>query len=251
MSTKIIQPKPKVILLDIEGTTTAITFVTEILFPYARSNLRSFLSNNYNDIEVAKRIKEIKATSNTNIHMSKETEIDFVCDIIYKWMDKNAKIKPLKYLQGLIWKKGYANGKLKGHIYKDAYECIVNKWTKDNVKIYIYSSGSVGAQKLLFGYSQYGNLNPYISGNFDLTNIGDKKKTDSYTKIHGKIQTDLNKTIDISSILFLSDNPLELIASKQAGMTVIQSIRKDVTVDDRFHKIYNFHQLVWSPLSKL
>ena len=238
--------KPSVILLDIEGTTTSISFVTKVLFPYARHNIRSFLTDNYDDLDIKEKMKEIKEYEHKhNDHLSKKEDIDIVCDIIYKWMDKNLKITPMKYLQGLIWIKGYKSQKLKGHLYFDAFQCI-NKWKKsDQIPIYIYSSGSVKAQRLLFGYSKYGDLNPLISGNFD-TKIGDKKEVNSYHKIHKKISSKLNHKLNIKSILFISDNPLELIAAKKAGMTVIQSVRDDVTPDAKFTQIFNFHDIKWN-----
>ena len=240
--------EPKVILLDIEGTTTAISFVTKVLFPYARENVKSFLTENYDDPDIKQKMNEIMHHKNvtTGNDLSKQEDIAIVCDIIYKWMDKNLKITAMKYLQGLIWVKGYKSGKLKGHLYLDAFECI-NQWTKyDKIPIYIYSSGSVKAQKLLFGYSKYGDLNPLISGNFD-TKIGDKKAANSYVKIHEQI----DKNIDIKSILFISDNPLELIAANEAGMTVLQSVREDVTPDSRFPQITSFHDIKFNTKSKL
>ena len=207
----------------------------------------------YEDPEVAACIAQIKSMQPEHASSkSKEADVDSVCRTIFAWMDRNAKITPLKQLQGWIWRQGYEDGSLRGHLYHDAYACI-KAWTQQQrLPVYIYSSGSVQAQRLLFGHSEFGDVTPMISGHFDTT-IGDKKQADSYRKIGRQIEADLSGPVKPEHILFLSDNPLELSASRCAGMQVVQTIREGVVPDARFAQIDSFHKLTISavPLSKL
>src|SRR5205823_401284 len=116
----------------------------------------------------------------------------------------------LKSIQGKIWDKGFANGELKGEVFPDVPSAL-RRWTEEGKKVYIFSSGSVLAQKLVFGHTQYGDLTKYLSGFFD-TKTGPKREPQSYNTIAKKIG------IAPNDILFLSDVPEELIAAQQAGM---------------------------------
>jgi enolase-phosphatase E1 len=193
----------KAIVTDIEGTTTSVSFVYDVLFPYAREHIQNFISTHRQDDQLSTVIAEIKKLAGT------ELDDKQVVQQLLNWMDNDEKITPLKTIQGMIWTDGYTRGRFKGHIYADVPDCM-KRWHELGIPLYIYSSGSVQAQKLLFSYSEFGDLSPYISGHFDTT-IGNKKETESYLKISGAIS---QKPCDV---LFLSDVTAELDAAATAG----------------------------------
>lgn len=136
-----------------------------------------------------------------------------------KWMAEDRKITPLKSLQGMIWRKGYESGELKGHVYPDAPDWL-RRWHQRGLKLYVYSSGSVEAQKLIFGHTEFGDLTPLFSGYFD-TRVGGKREAQSYKTI-------LRDTgLSAGEMLFLSDVGEELDAARAAGMKTGQLIRDD------------------------
>lgn len=226
----------KAILVDIEGTTSSINFVHEVLFPYAKSRLSSFIENNISENEVRKIISEafeIEGLKVTDLESSIEKSVQ----LFERWIAEDKKIKPLKDLQGMIWESGYRNKDFFGHVYEDAYSKLL-EWHKTGFKIYIYSSGSINAQKLLFGYSSFGDLNYLFSGNFD-TQIGSKKEFESYQKIAESINLKTNE------IVFLSDNSDELKAAKESEMNVIKLARPQdkIASDINYMSVENFSKI--------
>ena len=201
----------KAILTDIEGTTSAISFVHETLFPYARQHLGDFLKSHASDPAVREQLDMVSAEVGTPLCL--DMAIQTLCD----WIDSDKKATPLKALQGMIWAQGYASGELKGHVYADAVEAL-RGWQAQGLKLYIYSSGSVQAQKLIFGHTDVGDLRPLFSGYFD-TRMGHKREASSYSAIADEIK------LPAQSILFLSDVEAELDAAKQAGMQTCQLVR--------------------------
>lgn len=201
----------KTIITDIEGTTTPISFVKDVLFPYSYEKIESFIKENLNNPEVLRILNDVKKLEN------KDLTIEEIIWILKKWIEEDKKITPLKEIQGLIWEEGYKTRQLEGFIYPDAYENL-KSWFDNGLKIYVYSSGSVKAQKLLFSNTNYGDINYLFSGYFD-TNIGNKKDSESYLKIAKEIN------ILPENILFLSDNPDEIIAAAKSGIKVIRLVR--------------------------
>jgi enolase-phosphatase E1 len=189
--------QPAAILLDIEGTTSSIAFVADVLFPYARKHLPEFVANNREQVAPI---------------LAKVPGDDPVATLL-RWIDEDAKERPLKTLQGMIWDAGYRDGTLKGHVYPDT-QLALARWQAAGVPVHIYSSGSVPAQKLIFGFSAAGDLTPMISGYFD-TNIGHKREAESYTAIARTLG------LDPGSILFISDVQAEIDAAKSAGMQAL------------------------------
>jgi len=226
----------KAILVDIEGTTSSINFVHEVLFPYAKSRLSSFIKNNIAKNEVRKIISEafeIEGLKITDLDSSIEKSVK----LFERWIAEDKKIKPLKDLQGMIWESGYRNKDFFGHVYEDAHNKLL-EWYKNGLKIYIYSSGSINAQKLLFGHSSYGDLNYLFSGNFD-TEVGSKKEFESYREITEIIKFKANE------IIFLSDNSDELKAAKESGMHVIKLARPEdrIESDINYLSVKNFQEI--------
>jgi enolase-phosphatase E1 len=202
----------KAIVTDIEGTTSSLSFVKEVLFPYSRQHLADFVRGHADEPNV----KNILA--DTEQLLGKKTDINGLIEQFVSWIDQDQKITPLKSLQGLIWEHGYQTGDFKGHLYEDAQQCLT-AWKERGIAMYVYSSGSVYAQKLLFGHTGYGDLTPLFSGYFD-TQIGGKKEPDSYRAIADQIG------IPAIDILFLSDIKEELDAAKAAGFKTTWLVRE-------------------------
>lgn len=201
----------RAIVTDIEGTTSSISFVHDVLFPYARERMADFIKGNAEDPNVVSYINDVRLETGTDL------DLDGVIAQLVQWIDQDKKVTPLKALQGLIWQEGYKNGDFHGHIYPDAYENLM-KWNEQAIGLYVYSSGSVYAQKLLFGHTEYGDLNPLFKGNFD-TQIGAKMETSSYLLIVKQLN------LPADEILFLSDIEKELDAARTAGMKTCWLVR--------------------------
>lgn len=192
------------IITDIEGTTTDIAFVHKVLFPYARQQMASFVASNANSPEVR---AQLKAVSN---HVGRPLSDSEAVQQLQRWIDEDQKIEALKTLQGLIWAQGYASGELQGHVYDDA-AVELQRWQQGGLSLYVYSSGSVKAQQLIYGHSNHGNLRPLFSGYFD-TRIGHKRESRSYEIIRDALGGNGDQ------LLFLSDITEELDAAAAAGL---------------------------------
>lgn len=203
------------ILTDIEGTTTDINFVHKVLFPYSTEKLPQFVETKLLDAEVALALAQTRATLKEE-NLPHETTQDLISGLLF-WIEEDRKHPALKTLQGLIWAEGYLSGGFKGHVYPDVVPAL-ERWKQQGLRIGIYSSGSVAAQKLLFGYSAYGDLNPFFEANFD-TAVGHKREVSSYQNIATQLE------LSPSEILFLSDIEAELDAAQAAGMQCLQLLR--------------------------
>jgi methylthioribulose 1-phosphate dehydratase / enolase-phosphatase E1 len=209
----------KILLLDIEGCTTSISFVKDVLFPYCRARVRDHVSS----------LAAQDALAHARLHDSLRGEVqeagctpkdDSTAELALCLLDKDVKSPTLKELQGQIWEAGYASGELQGHVYSDFATAL--EWFKahDSVKVCIYSSGSIKAQKLLFASSISGDLLPMISDHFDIPSAGPKKEAASYAKIASLLQVNVNE------IVFVSDAIGELDAASAAGIgAVVMSVR--------------------------
>lgn len=203
----------KAIVTDIEGTTSSIDFVHQSLFPYAKRHLREFLRGHEGEEAVA---EQIVATARLE---DRALDLEEAATVLERWIDEDRKATPLKALQGMIWAEGYAAGELKGHVYPDT-PVYLHRWHGEGLRLYIYSSGSVEAQKLIFGHSDGGDLTPLFSGYFD-TRIGGKREADSYRAILKEL------ALPGADVLFLSDVGEELDAARAAGLYTCQLLRDD------------------------
>ncbi|MEO6215223.1 MAG: acireductone synthase [Sphingomonas sp.] len=201
---------PRAILTDIEGTTSSIAFVAETLFPYARARLSAFVAAHPD--ETAPILAEVAAT-----------EPGDPVATLTRWIDEDRKATPLKTLQGMIWADGYRERAFTGHIYPDAVAAL-RGWHDAGIALYVFSSGSVAAQKLLFGHSDAGDLTPLFSGYFD-TATGPKREAVSYQAIADAIG------LAADEILFLSDTPQEIAAAREAGLSALLIDRDGGTGD--------------------
>lgn len=206
----------KDILLDIEGTTSSIRFVHEVLFPYARERIAAFIEAHRGEEDVRQQL-ELAKKSLEAMGRPSANEAEITSGLI-RFIDEDVKDTALKALQGMIWREGYKNGDYKGHVYSDVRPTL-EKWKEDGLRISIYSSGSVTAQKLIFGYSEAGDLCPLLSEYFD-TRVGHKRDQNSYKVIAEKLGT------EPASILFLSDISEELAAAAAVGYQVMQVYRE-------------------------
>lgn len=193
------------VLTDIEGTTTAIAFVHRSLFPYAASALEGFLARHGDEAEVAAVLAEVPGED-------KPAQLR-------AWMAADAKVTPLKALQGLIWREGYKAGELKGHLWPDVPDAL-RAWQKRGLHLAIYSSGSEEAQRLIMRHSEAGDLEPLFEGFFD-TRMGMKREAASYANIARAWGA------EPGHILFLSDVAEELDAAREAGFATCQLVRPE------------------------
>lgn len=217
----------RAILLDIEGTTTPVAFVYEILFPYARQHLAEFLRQRQQAARWTNLVADFRAEYVADVvrgeapptwrNDSTDAQFEPLMRYIHWLMDQDRKSTALKSLQGEIWEAGYLSGRLRGEVYPDVAPAFA-RWTKQQRRVYIYSSGSVLAQKLLFAHTTAGDLTGYLSGYFDTT-TGAKRDAASYRSI--------SQTIDLppGEILFLSDVTAELAAAKTAGLQTTLCVR--------------------------
>lgn len=203
----------KAIVTDIEGTTSAVSFVFDVLFPYAREHLPAFVREHAGRADVAAQLQAVRNESG-----EQSADVERVIKILLDWIAEDRKATPLKALQGMVWEQGYQAGQLKGHVYPDAVEAL-KRWKQEGYELYVYSSGSIQAQKLIFGCSEAGDLTPLFSGYFDTTS-GPKREVESYRTIARAIGQ------PVQDILFLSDSVEELDAAQAAGLQTIGLARE-------------------------
>mmetsp|Transcript_14562 Transcript_14562/g.26389 ORF Transcript_14562/g.26389 Transcript_14562/m.26389 type:complete len:678 (+) Transcript_14562:191-2224(+) len=218
----------KILLLDIEGTTTSISFVKDVLFPYVLANFDKYLNGMESQDLVQLQdaldadLVALGASHPSNVQVAKtkstlNTAKGFITCYVRALMAHDVKATGLKSLQGKMWKAGYASGELVGHLYSDFTPML--QWCKSNdVKVCIYSSGSIAAQKLLFGHTSEGDITSYFGGHFDTTS-GSKRESASYGTIA--------KALGVSpkDVIFVTDLEAEIHAAKEAGMTAVMAVR--------------------------
>lgn len=195
----------RAIVTDIEGTTSSISFVKDVLFPYARKRLPAFIETHGDTPEIQHWLHE--AAKEADIIEAPRQD---VIELLLRWIDEDRKSTALKALEGMIWKEGYENGDFQAHMYPEV-SARLHAWRAEGLHLYVYSSGSVPAQKLFFRYSEAGDLSPLFAGYFD-TETGPKREQVSYEKIAEAIGE------QPAHILFLSDIVEELDAARAAGL---------------------------------
>lgn len=201
----------RAVLTDIEGTTSSLSFVKDVLFPYARQALPQYIRAHES------RLRSLTADIAATVGKSSLT-IQETVDILLQWMDEDRKLTPLKTVQGMIWKTGYEAGELQSHVYADAVRAL-QKWHAGGLALYVYSSGSIEAQKLLFSHTPQGDLQPLFSGYFDTT-TGPKLESRSYETIVRSLQ------LPAHAVVFLSDHEGEIHAASAAGLPTVLLARE-------------------------
>jgi enolase-phosphatase E1 len=203
----------RAVVTDIEGTTSAITFVRDVLFPYARKRLPAFVETHADQPEVQHWLHEAAKEAGF-IEASRQE----VIELLLRWIDEDRKSTALKALQGMIWREGYAAGTFRAHVYPEV-AARLRAWKAAGMRLYVYSSGSVEAQQLFFGHCEAGDLAPLFDGWFD-TQVGPKREAASYRAIAEAIG------LPPGDILFLSDIAAELDAAREAGMRTTLLVRE-------------------------
>lgn len=198
---------PKAILTDIEGTTSSISFVKDVLFPYARRALPGFVHARGQEPGVRRWLDAVAT------EMGGMCSDRMIVEVLQGWIDQDRKHTALKALQGMIWGDGYHSADFTAHIYGDAGDAL-KAWHAAGIPLYVYSSGSVPAQRLFFGHSDAGDLTPLFSGWFD-TEVGGKREAGSYRRIIEAIGQPADE------VLFLSDVVEELDAARDAGLRTV------------------------------
>lgn len=228
----------RAILLDIEGTTTPVAFVYDVLFPFARTRLQEFLGDAGHRDAVRDVLALLRTEREADVPAPEDLTPESAAAHFERLMDRDVKSPALKLLQGHIWEGGYRTGALKGQVFPDVAPAFA-RWRESHVTVAIYSSGSVLAQRLLFGATPEGDLTPFIAAFFD-TSVGAKRWPDSYRRI----AAELNRAT--ADVLFVSDTPAELDAARSAGCQVLLAERpgnKAVTYAEA-ETIRTFDQIV-------
>jgi enolase-phosphatase E1 len=225
------------ILLDIEGTTTPIAFVHDVLFTYARDHVREFLLANVDNEEVRADIALLGDEHADDVNNNRNPP-PLVADYVEWLIALDRKSTGLKSLQGKIWRQGYQDGNLKSQVFADVAPAF-ERWHQRGLSINIFSSGSVLAQKLLFAHTEAGDLTRFIDDYFD-TNVGKKREAESYRRIAEKMK------LPAGEILFVSDVIDELNAAHDARMRVLLSIRPGNAPQDntnQYPEILSFDEI--------
>ena len=215
-------PDIRGVVLDIEGTTTPIAFVHDVLFSYARTHVKNYLEKHAGAEDVRQDIERLRAehaddVRNGNQPPSLTEEIESVVNYVNWLIDRDRKSLGLKSLQGKVWHEGYTAGTLRSQVFPDVAPALA-RWRVAGLTISIFSSGSVLAQQLLFAHTEAGDLTSFITNYFD-TSAGKKGEPESYRRIAEAIG------LSPSELLFVSDVVTELAAAREAGMKVVLSIR--------------------------
>ena len=206
------EPGLRAILTDIEGTTSSIAFVKDVLFPYSRERLPAFIESHPAQPDVQHWLRETAREAGID-----ESNRQAIVATLLRWLDEDRKATPLKALQGMIWREGYQSGAYRAHMYPDV-AAKLREWQARGMRLYVYSSGSVAAQQLFFEHSGAGDLTPLFDGYFD-TGIGGKREVGSYQCIVSEMK------LQPSQVLFLSDISEELDAARDAGLRTTQLCR--------------------------
>jgi 5-methylthioribose kinase len=227
----------RAIVVDIEGTTSSLAFVKDQLFAFARRHLPGYVREH--EAQLADLLDETRALAG-----DRQLDGSQLIQVLLRWMDEDRKLTPLKALQGRVWQQGFDSGELRAHVYEDAVRAL-QAWRRCGYRLYVYSSGSVAAQQLLFAHTTHGDLTPLFSGYFDTTS-GSKLETTSYRAIAAALALPAN------TILFLSDHPAEISAALDAGwQAILVSRPQETALAPRSGGIASFEEISLPELNPL
>ncbi|MFE4257225.1 acireductone synthase [Streptomyces sp. NPDC056883] len=197
------------VVLDIEGTTSATGFVVDVLYPYARERFADLIAERSAEPEVAQALARVRTELG-----EPDADPARIVRALNTWLDEDRKVTPLKTLQGVLWAEGFARGELVSHFYADVVPAL-RRWHAAGTALYVYSSGSVAAQRAWFGHSAEGDLRDLVSGWYDTENAGPKQEAGSFRAIAA------DTGISPDRLLFLSDRVGELDAARAAGWRAV------------------------------
>ena len=248
MTTAFLTADTRAILLDIEGTTTPIAFVHEVLFSYAQSQVRNFLAEHFGSAELLADLQRLRKEHAIDLKQNlqppalvagqRDAEIDSIVEYVSWLIDRDRKSTGLKSLQGKIWRQGYLDGTLKAELFADVAPAL-ERWRRAGLKISIFSSGSSLAQKLLFAHTEADDLTGLIDNYFDTT-VGSKTDVESYRRIAAALR------LPAQEVLFISDVVGELDAASSAGMQTLLCVRPGnypQSLADRYQIIQSFDEI--------
>jgi enolase-phosphatase E1 len=251
MTSSFTTPPIRHILLDIEGTTTPIAFVHEVLFPYAHERVRNYLAEHFDTPEMLGDIANLRDDHAADVKLNlrppmliagtRDAEIDSLVAYVHWLIDRDRKSTGLKSLQGKIWRQGYLEGTLKAPLFADVAPAL-ERWHREGLRIGIFSSGSSLAQKLLFAHTERGDVTRYIDDYFDTT-IGLKTEVESYRRIAAAL------SLPPKEILFISDVAGELDAANSSGMQTLLCVRPGNHIQphpERYQNIQTFEEVLIS-----
>lgn len=196
------------IVVDIEGTTSKSSHVFDVLFPYARVRIASWVEQHPGE-----HLEDLRTQTESLLGVESITDQEFIA-ALEKWSDEDVKASPLKTVQGEIWAAGFAAGELTSHLFDDVAPAL-SAWHQSGKRLFVYSSGSVTAQKSWFAHTSAGDLTPLFEGYFDTVNAGQKRESDSYRKIADAVN------VAPARILFLTDVPEEVDGAHAAGWQAV------------------------------
>ena len=245
-------PNIRCLLLDIEGTTSSLSFVHDVMFPMVRMRLASFLARHWGEDPLEKAIRQMASELPQEHPLQSLRDISMssaqsrVIQEVTIQMDEDRKATGLKMLQGLIWREAFEAGDLQAHVYEDVPPAL-DAWCQAGIDIRIYSSGSIASQKLFFGHTVAGNLLGYLTGFYDTT-IGSKREPKSYQAILQDLRLRIPE-IEADQVVFVSDIPAELAAAQETGIRPVLSVRPgNPTIHERyFPHITSFGELKFLP----
>ncbi len=212
----------RALVTDIEGTTTPVTFVKDVLFPYARARLPAYVRSRPDDADVRALVAQTGSE-------------DAALAQLLAWMDADAKVTALKAIQGTLWAAGYADGSLRAPVYPDVPPAL-RAWRAAGTTLAVFSSGSVPAQHLLFGHTTEGDLRPLFSGWYDTT-VGSKREAAAYHAIAADLRA------PAAEVTFLSDVEAELDAAAAAGWVTVLVARDGQAPSGRHRVVASFAEL--------
>lgn len=222
------------IVMDIEGTTSGIGFVQNVLYPYALKHIGPFLREQREERDVARVLVRLSDSTGIALH-----DLEGMIRQLQQWIRDDEKDAELQTLQGMIWEKAYKQGLFQAHVYPDV-PGVLQQWQQEERNLYVFSYGSVKAQQLFFRYSDHGDMRLLFSGYFDST-VGSRHKADTYNKIASSI------ALPAQRILFISDDRQELDAAAAAGMRTTWVIRpQDTSLDVERVRLKTSHSVVSS-----
>jgi enolase-phosphatase E1 len=222
--------KPAVVVTDIEGTTSDVRFVHEVLFPYAFAAMPAYVRAHAEDPEVLPWLAMVAEEIRTTPH-----DLPAITAALLSWIEADRKHTALKALQGRIWERGFKEGAFTAHVYPDAVAALL-RWRDGGLPVYVYSSGSIHAQRLYFAHTGAGDLSDCLRGHFDTTS-GAKRDVVSYQRIAGVIGA------RPATILFLSDIGAELDAAREAGWQTVQVLRPGTEAAPSHRQVATFDEL--------
>ncbi|KFZ36270.1 haloacid dehalogenase [Shewanella mangrovi] len=220
----------RAIIVDTAGTTTDHAFIHDVLFPYSIKAMPTYLAQHKDDVLVDNCICDTREMA-----LEEDASIERVAEILQQWVKEDRKATPLKTLQGLIWKEGYAKGEFTGHIFPDFIDA-ATRFKARGIRLYSFSSASAEAQKLLFSHSDGGDLTEIFNGHFD-TRTGGKQDKQAYSNIINTI------SMAPKQVMFISDLADELKAAQSAGLQTCQMLRDPAEAAGSFRHIRSFNDL--------